>query len=342
MHFPFFILLQQKRLETFISLNAPGPLDGTRMDLVAPAHDALDLDSKTAIEPSHITVIFNPTAGRRRHKRLRATLHALAELGLDCTVIETRGPGEAERIARYAAPVDRSILVVAGGDGTINEAVNGLLSAAGPLPPLAIIPLGTANVLAHEIGLAVDPMTVARTIAAARRLRVRPGRINGRHFLMMVGAGFDGAVVATVDPAWKRRVGRLAYATRTMVESWTYPFPMMEGTIDGKKFAARWIVVCRGRHYGGPFVAAPDAHLANPILTVCLLQRGGSWNVLRYGAALLTGRMGMLSDVTIETGNVVTIEASDLSPVQGDGDIIARLPVLIDMAEREIDLIVPG
>jgi len=312
------------------------------MDLVAPALDSLDLDSKAAIEPSHITVIFNPTAGRRRHRRLRATLRALAEMGLDSTVIETRGPGEAERIARHAAPVDRSILVVAGGDGTINEAVNGLLSAAGPLPPLAIIPLGTANVLAHEIGLSGDPLTVARTIVAARRLPVRPGRVNGRHFLMMVGAGFDGAVVASVDPVWKRRVGRLAYATRTLVESWRYPFPMMHGSIDGRPFTARWVVVCRGRHYGGPFIAAPEADLADPKLTVCLLQGGGPWHVVRYGAALLTGRMGRLSDVTIATGTSVRIEGSTLSPVQGDGDIVACLPVEIDLAERDIDLIVPG
>jgi diacylglycerol kinase family enzyme len=273
---------------------------------------------------------------------LRATLRALAELGLDSTVIETQGPGEAERIARHAAPVDRSILVVAGGDGTINEAVNGLLSANGPLPPLAIIPLGTANVLAHEIGLVGDPMSVARTIATARRLLVRPGRVNGRHFMMMVGAGFDGAVVANVNPLWKRRVGRLAYATRTLIESWRYPFPMMQGAVDGRPFAARWVVVCRGRHYGGPFVAAPSASLADPKLTVCLLQGGGPWHVARYGAALLTGRIAKLADVTIETGTTVNIDASDLSPVQGDGDIVARLPVRIDMAEREIELIVPG
>ena len=101
-------------------------------------------------------------------------------------------------------------------------------------------------------------------------------------------------------------------------------------------------MVCRGRHYGGPFVAAPNASLADPRLTVCLLKGGGPWHVMRYGAALLLGRVGQLSDVTVEVGTTVRIEGSEQSPVQGDGDIVARLPVEIGMAEREIDLIVPG
>jgi diacylglycerol kinase family enzyme len=312
------------------------------MNLVAAAIDHPDTDSKAAIEPSRITVIFNPTAGRRRHGRLRASLHALAEMGLAATVIETRGPGEAERIARHAAAVDRSILVVAGGDGTINEAVNGLLSAQGPLPPLALIPLGTANVLAHEIGLGLDPAGIARTIGEAKRIRVRPGVVNGRHFLMMVGAGFDGAVVASVDPLWKRRVGRAAYIARTLVESFRYPFPMITGAVDGRSFESRWVVVCRGRHYGGPFIAAPNADLTAPRLTVCLLPGGGPWHVMRYGAALLTGRIAKLSDATVVTGTAVRIDGPAQLPVQGDGDLVARMPIEIGLAEREIELIVPG
>ncbi len=317
-------------------------MDLATSDLDNPDRDSMALDPKSGIEPSHITVIFNPMAGGRRHRRLRATLRILSELGLATTVIETRGPGDAERIARHATLVDRSILVVAGGDGTVNEAVNGLLSAPGPLPPLALIPLGTANVLAHEIGLSTNPAAVARAIAGGKRLRVRPGRVNGRHFLMMVGAGFDGAVVASVDPAWKRRVGRLAYAARTIAKSWRYQFPEMKGTIDGRPFVSRWVVVCRGRHYGGPFIAAPNADLAVPILTVCLLNGGGPWHVIRYGAALLLGNIASLSDVTVETGTAVRVEGSALSPVQGDGDVVARLPIDIDLADREIDVIVPG
>ncbi|HEY1722295.1 MAG TPA: diacylglycerol kinase family protein [Magnetospirillaceae bacterium] len=317
------------------------------MDMVAPAIDSAplpsdDVDEQAAIEPGQITVIFNPTAGSRRHRKLRAALHALAELGLTATVVETKGPGDAERIARHAAKTDRGIVVVAGGDGTINEAVNGLLSVQGPIPPLAIIPLGTANVLALEIGLSTDPRAAARAIAGNKRLTVRPGCINGRNFVMMVGIGFDGAVVAGVSTKWKRRIGRGIYAVRTFVEAWRYPFPKLRGTIDGVAFAARWVVVCRGRHYGGPFVVAPEASLALPRLSVCLLPGSGPWSVLRYGIALISGRMPWLSDIVVKCGQTVTVEAEGDLPIQGDGDIVARLPVEISLSERPIELIVPA
>jgi YegS/Rv2252/BmrU family lipid kinase len=315
------------------------------MDMASPTVDSSDLhgdvDPKTPLGPGQITIIFNPTAGRRRRRKLDAALRALAELGFTATVIETSGPGDAERIARHAAMTDRSIVVVAGGDGTINEAVNGLLSAPGPLPPLAIIPLGTANVLAQEIGLGTDPRAAARAIAGGRRLSFQPGRVNGRHFVLMVGAGFDGAVVAGVSTLWKRRIGRLAYAVRTTIEAFAYPFPLLNGSVDGRPFAARWAVVCRGRHYGGPFVVAPSANLAQPRLTVCLLPGGGPWAVLRYGIAMLTGTLPKLSDLTVETGTVMRIETGGDLPVQGDGDIVARLPIEIGIADRTIDLIVP-
>ncbi len=316
------------------------------MDMVAPAVEPSDthsdVDAKTPLGPGQITVIFNPTAGNRRRRRLKAALRALAELGFTATVVETRGPGDAERIARHAAVTDRSIVVVAGGDGTINEAVNGLLSAPGPLPPIAIIPLGTANVLAQEIGLSTDPRAAARAIAAGRRLSFRPGCVNGRHFVMMVGVGFDGAVVAGVSTVWKRRIGRLAYAVRTGIEAFRYPFPLLHGTVDGRPFASRWAVVCRGRHYGGPFVVAPQASLAEARLTVCLLPGGGPWQVLRYGIAMLTGRLPLLADLVVESGTAMRIEAEGDLPIQGDGDIVARLPIEVGIAERTIDLIVPG
>lgn len=317
------------------------------MDMAAPAIEPAlihsdDVDAQAAIETGQITVIFNPTAGRRRHRRLRTALRSLAELGLTATVVETRGPGDAERIARHAAVTERGMVVVAGGDGTINEAVNGLLSVPGPLPPLAIIPLGTANVLALEIGLGTDMRAAARAIAGNKRLSVRPGRINGRHFVMMVGIGFDGAVVAGVSTKWKRRIGRGIYAVRTFVEAWRYGFPTLSGTVDGWAFNARWVVVCRGRHYGGPFVVAPEASLAIPRLSVCLLPGGGPWSVLRYGIALITGRMPWLADITFRSAQTVQVNADGDLPIQGDGDIVARLPVEIGLSERPIELIVPG
>jgi YegS/Rv2252/BmrU family lipid kinase len=233
------------------------------------------------------------------------------------------------------------VVVAAGGDGTINEVANGLANAPGSVPPLAIIPLGTANVLAQEIGLRGNPRAIARAIAGRARMTVHLGEANGRYFVMMAGVGFDAHVVANVDLTLKRRTGKIAYVVETLVQGLRYGFPRCRVTIDGQTHDACSVVVCNGRHYGGPFVAAPKASLAEPAFEVCLLQKGGYRHVLRYAAALVMGRLSSLPDVQILTGRTLRIEGEAGLPVQGDGDIIATLPVDISVAERTLELVVP-
>jgi YegS/Rv2252/BmrU family lipid kinase len=288
-----------------------------------------------------VLVIYNPAAGQWRRRRLQATLRALDEIGCPLTLHETTRPGDAEAKASMLTEDDCDVVVAAGGDGTINEVANGLIGAPGPVPPLAIIPLGTANVLAQEIGLRGQPGNVARAIAGGSRMIVHLGKANGRHFIMMAGVGFDAHVVANVDLALKRRTGKVAYVLETAAQALRYGFPLCQVTIDGRRFEACSVVVCNGRHYGGPFVAAPQASLGKPLLDVCLLERGGWARVLRYGAWLVLGRLSRLPDVRIETGSLITIEGVPGLPVQGDGDIIAELPVTIEVSDRTLELIVP-
>jgi YegS/Rv2252/BmrU family lipid kinase len=288
-----------------------------------------------------VLVIYNPTAGQWRRRRLAATLRHLSDIGCPLTVHETSQPGDAEEKARALSDADFDVVAAAGGDGTINEVANGLINAQGPVPPLAIIPLGTANVLANEIGLGGRAEAIARAIAAGRRSTVHLGKANGRHFIMMAGVGFDAHVVANVDIALKRRTGKAAYVLETLVQALRYGFAPCMVDIDGRAFDARSVVVCNGRHYGGPFVAAPRASLADPLFEVCLFQQGGWPHVLRYGAALVLGRLDRLPDVRIEAGRQVRITGEAGLPVQGDGDIIARLPVDIEVSDRTLELIVP-
>ncbi len=287
-----------------------------------------------------LRVIYNPIAGQRHGVRLRKTFRALAGAGVTLSVIETKGPGDAERAAARIH-ADTDILVVAGGDGTINEVVNGLMAAPGPIPPLAIIPLGTANVLAQEIGLRPFSGKIASAILRGRRISVYPGQANGRYFLMMGGVGFDAEVVANVDPALKRRTGRFAYLVEVLHQSWRHRFETCGGEIDGTPFQARWVVVCNGRHYGGPFVAAPSARLTEPGFSVCLLD-GGRFDIARYGAALALGRLWRQHDVRIVPARRVRIDSPAGHRIQGDGDIIGRLPVEIVAADRPIELVVPA
>jgi YegS/Rv2252/BmrU family lipid kinase len=289
----------------------------------------------------NVLVIYNPAAGQWRQRRLRTTLAALKGLGCKVTLFATGKPGDAEQHAASLAAADYDVVVAAGGDGTINEVANGLAAAPGKAPPLAIIPLGTANVLAQEIGLRGDPRAVARAIAGKERINVHLGLANGRYFLMMAGVGFDAHVVANVDLALKRRTGKIAYVLETLVQGLRYGFPPCHVTLDGQNFEACSVVVCNGRHYGGPFVAAPNASLEEPAFEICLLERGGWRHVIRYGIALVLGRLSRLPDVRILTGHRLRIDGERGLPVQGDGDIIAHLPVEISVAERTLELVVP-
>jgi len=291
--------------------------------------------------PPRLKVIYNPVAGQRHGLRLRRTIRALERGGASLTVIETERAGDAERAAAKASADDAEILIAAGGDGTINEVVNGLMAACGPVPPLGIIPLGTANVLAQEIGLSLTGRKIASALLGGRRVNVYPGRANGRYFLMMGGVGFDAEVVAHVDPAWKRRTGPLAYLAEAFNQSRRYPFETCGGEIDGTPFEARWVVVCNGRHYGGPFVAAPAASLTEPGFSVCLMD-GARFDIARYGWALAFGRLKHQPDVRILPAHRVTVDSPVGCKVQGDGDIIASLPVEIVAADRPIALVVPG
>lgn len=295
-----------------------------------------------------LLVVANPASGGEG--RRRGYLDALVARGCSVRVVETTAPGEAEGIARAADAGAFDAIIAAGGDGTVHEIVNGLARGPGagrthaPLP-LGLIPLGTANVLAAEIGLTTAPGTVAEVIARGRRRTVRLGRFDDRfdsgRFLLMAGAGFDADVVAGVDPAFKRGAGKFAYAWRTMTGAFTYPFPPLTVTLDGAARPAFGAVVCRGRHYGGGHIAAPEARLDAPTVQVCLLTRPGALNVFRYAGALLAGTLGRLADVEIVTATTVRLDGPAGLPVQIDGDIRARLPVTIDAAPETIELIVP-
>jgi YegS/Rv2252/BmrU family lipid kinase len=288
-----------------------------------------------------VLVIYNPAAGQWRKRRLQTTLAALKGLGCTVHLFATQKAGDAQTRAATLTSEDCDVVVAAGGDGTINEVANGLANAPGSVPPLAIIPLGTANVLAQEIGLRGNPRAVARAIAGRGRMTVHLGEANGRYFVMMAGVGFDAHVVANVDLALKRRTGKIAYVVETLVQGLRYGFPRCRVTVDGQAHDACSVVVCNGRHYGGPFVAAPKASLAEPAFEVCLLEKGGYRHVLRYGAALVMGRLSSLPDVKILTGSTLKIEGEAGLPVQGDGDIIAQLPVEIRVADRTLELVVP-
>lgn len=263
-------------------------------------------------------------------------LAELARLGCVVTLRATTARGDAEAIARVADPAAFDLVAVAGGDGTINEVINGLAQSA---LPLALIPLGTANVLAHEIGLRLNPRDIAQAIADGAARDVYLGQANDRRFVMMVGIGIDARIVEGIDPRLKRIGGKLAYVWsgfRSILSDRPVQYRL---SIDGAPHTAAAAIVAKGHFYGGTFVLARDARLDAPTLQVVLLERPGRWNVVRYGVAIALGRLDRLPDVRILAARTVTIDGNAGEAVQADGDLAGRLPLNVSVAEKPLSLI---
>lgn len=296
-----------------------------------------------------VALVLNPAAGQRRKRLLDAALAALDDLGCRVDLHRTAGPGDATAIAGKVTGQLCDVLVAAGGDGTINEVINGMVAQEAP-PPLALLPLGTANVLAYEIGQEIVPASMARTIAFGSPTPISLGRVtfmqNGesaaRVFVMMAGAGFDAEVVDRVDLGLKRLIGKGAYVWSSARQLAAFDFPRVRVTIDGALHEAGSVIVLNGRSYAGRYIVAPDGKLSDGSLQVCLFERGGRLSVLRYGAALVTGRLPRLPDVRLIAGREIAIEGPADAPLQGDGDIIGRLPVTIKALPEVLRLVMPA
>lgn len=292
-----------------------------------------------------LLVIYNPVAGSRRGRKQRyeAVLDRLRAAGCELTVRETTHRGDAEAFAAGLRRADCDLLVVAGGDGTVNEVVNGLGAnrSDGAALPLGIIPLGTANVLAIETGLKLTPAAVAETLLTGAVLPISLGEANGRRFLLMAGAGFDAHVVAGVSGGLKRWLGKGAYVWETLRQFRRYPFPNFRLVIDGEETEACSVIAANARHYGGRFVIARAARLEAPSLEVCLFTRGGRWHAMLYAAALVFDLLPRMKSVRYLRCRQLSIAGPLEDPVQGDGDIVASLPAKLRVLPDALNLVVP-
>lgn len=289
-------------------------------------------------ESGSVLVIYNPVAGRRRRRRFQRALRALARSGCRVTVRETVTAGEAKIFAREAVGSGFAAIVVAGGDGTINE-VAGALAGSGEV--LGIIPLGTANVLAAEIGLPTRPERIAAIIARGNHKRIRIGEISNHRFVMMAGVGFDARTVARVTPGLKRLTGKLAYLIAACSELIHYKPARLRLTLDGTEMTAASCIIANGHYYAGRFVLAREARLEESALHVCLFERAGRWNQMRYALAMALGRISRLPDVRIVKANSGVILGSENEPVQADGDVIGQTPIAFALLPGSLKVLVP-
>ena len=286
-------------------------------------------------------IVFNPTAGRRRAALLWRVLDVLVANGVRLDLMETNRPGHAEELARDASARGEKLVVAAGGDGTIAEVANGLM---GSCTGLGVIPLGTANVLAHELNLPFAPRAVAAALAFGRTQPIWPGIARqgetSRLFVQMLGAGFDAQIVHTLPLPMKRLLGRGAYVVQTLRQLLRYAYTPISLRLDGQETQAASVIVSKGRLYGGHYLLAPDAMPSDPGFSVVLFDGAGPGITLLYGAALPLHRLGQAPGVRHVRANRVELVGNSPVPVQTDGDKAGFTPLTVTDAPGPIQMVI--
>ena len=283
-------------------------------------------------------IVYNPAAGRGRRDmlddvcaRLAAAQALVTVEQADCTEADQQLVTEASRSGRFDA------IIAAGGDSTIRGVASGL---AGAELPLGIIPIGTGNVLAEEIGLTRTPQAVAACLLTGATIPVMPGRAGNQLFLEMVGAGFDARVLQRLDMRWKHCLGKLAYAWPILGALAQRP-RSFRVRVDGRELSCTWLVVTKVAHYAGSFIIAPRQRLSEPgfhAVIVSAETRREMAGVLVSVPFRLAGRH---PGVEVVACRDVEVPAGQDVPFQIDGEPLDAASLKISTSGEVLRLIVP-
>ena len=228
------------------------------------------------------------------------------------------------------------VVLVAGGDGTINEAINGLTGAA---VPLAVFPTGTTNVLAAELGIDNTPSNFVRLLQEPKFETAWLGEMNGRRFALMASVGFDAHVVAGVSERAKKILRKGAYLARACQQWLPYRPNEYDIVLDGIYHRAAAVVIAKGRYYGGQFVVCPAARITERRFYVCLMPSGRRSDMLRYAVALYRGSLHRQRDVQIITATEIAIHGPAELPIQLDGDLRMMTPAAAKIAPTPLTIV---
>lgn len=286
-----------------------------------------------------VQLIANPVAGQGALSLIAQAERHLRAAGAEVQLFLTTGRGDAQNFAAQAVPGGFDRIVVAGGDGTVNEVVNGMGADS---PPLAILPLGTTNVLALEIGLPQSFAAACDLAVGGRPSLIHLGLAGERRFVLMAGVGFDAAVVRGVNLRLKRLMGKGAYAVSAL-RAWLRPQDRSFELVDerGQIHRGYGAIISNARCYGGRFTMTPQASLLADWLEVCLIVRPGRLALLRAGVALLSGRTMPPSWGRYFQTRHLEVKGEGIA-VQLDGDDAGFLPQVVTMNPFPIPLILPG
>lgn len=295
--------------------------------------------------PEPVALVVNPAAGPGwRRGRTRSVIAAARRHLPGLSVWPTGGPGDATRLAAQAAEKGMGTLLVAGGDGTIHEAIQGLAGTDTCLGPL---PTGTANVLCREAGLPTSPLPALERLIAGRPRRVTLGRVatpdpaTERWFVLMVGVGLDAAIVADVRGGPKYALGAGAYFLQGAATGLRYRYAPLTVKVHGETLTGTTAVIANARNYAGSFILAPEGGLDRPDLCLVLFDGRGPGSYLAHALGVMRGRHTARPGVTVRHGDRFEVSAVTSIAAQADGELVGGVPLTVSAVPGALLLLSP-
>jgi diacylglycerol kinase family enzyme len=328
------------------------------------------------------TIIYNPMSGRpaRRAEDVRQMIGLLADSGIEAGASATASAEDATSLAREAVNKGAEIIISYGGDGTLNEVIQGMI---GSETSLAVWPGGTSNVVAHDLGVPFDLTRLADMISTGRTKRIslglakagsrfrvpgsessaqnacgensvpgtlnsEPGTLNtrpellGRYFIMMAGVGLDASVAQSVNKKLKRRTGELAYWVAGLGHFFSWQHHPFTIEVDGRRYESAFALIGNGKGYGGGMMLTPGAKLEEPWFEVFVLPLlANNFAYLRALGACLRGKPEEVAGATLVRGTQITVNSAHEPWVEADGEVIGQLPMTFDIVPDALSVIVP-
>lgn len=294
-----------------------------------------------------VTIILNPKSGRGKGAQQRADLERLLSAAAPSLpacwkIVETQAKGHGRELARQAVREGANIVAAAGGDGTLNEVVNGLMDAQ-TSAVLGLLPLGTGNDFARCIGLGTDLKLAVDTLFEGQPRPVDVGQAHGRWFLNIAGCGFDAIVAERANRGFPLLRGTSAYIA-AIAHSLLHLKPaQLALTLDGETRAVRALMcsVANATSYGGGMKVAPDARIDDGLFDICLLAGAGRLEFVRAFPRVFNGTHVTHPKVTMLRARAVHIESDPPLPLLIDGEVLGTTPVTFTLAPCALQVMTP-
>jgi len=269
-------------------------------------------------------------------RRLSALLERLYSIGYATEAVTCSSVDQLDSALDLS---NKDLLLIYGGDGTIRSLLPQVIQSR---VPVALLPAGTANVLARELEIPRDPLRAINVLKKGRRRTVFLGKGGDQYFHLMTGIGLDGYVIQQTNERLKKAMGRGAFWMAGLRSFWDYPLKPFEIELDGESLEATFAVVSNSKYYGGQLLIAPDANVSENCLDACIFTSTSRTRFFRYLFGALRGEHVHYPDVVYRKVSGVKVHGNGNLPVQMDGDLVGGPPMELTSYAPGIEVIVPA